>query len=169
MTRWSHSDSFEQFVIANSDELLRLAILVAGDRQRGEDALQESLISIGRAWGGVRSETAMAYARTVVARRAARERRRRLRIVEVELTSRDESSTEVSHFLRYEEDRRLVNLLGELPIRQRTVLVLRYCFDQSDSAIAATLHCSESTVRSQAFRALAKLRSRVVANPEDPS
>ncbi|MFN2625662.1 MAG: RNA polymerase sigma factor, partial [Mycobacteriales bacterium] len=48
--------------------------------------------------------------------------------------------------------------LAGLGRRQRAVVVLRYYEDRTDHEIAALLGCSESTVRSQAARALAKLR-----------
>jgi RNA polymerase sigma factor (sigma-70 family) len=49
-------------------------------------------------------------------------------------------------------------LLRDLPPRQRAVLVLRYLEDWQDGTIAQALGCSEVTVRSQAARALQKLR-----------
>ncbi|MCA1825284.1 MAG: sigma-70 family RNA polymerase sigma factor, partial [Frankia sp.] len=49
--------------------------------------------------------------------------------------------------------------LAGLGRRQRAVVVLRYYEDRTDHEIAALLGCSESTVRSQATRALAKLRA----------
>ncbi len=53
----------------------------------------------------------------------------------------------------------LLAALGTLPPRQRAVVVLRYWEDLSDAQAAALLGCSASTVRSQAARALAKLRA----------
>ena len=50
-------------------------------------------------------------------------------------------------------------LLAGLPGRQRAVLVLRYYEDLSDLEIAVVLGCRASTVRSQAARALATLRT----------
>src|SRR5215469_15987242 len=52
----------------------------------------------------------------------------------------------------------LMAALRGLPPRQRAVIVLRYWADLSDAQVAALLGCSEGTVRSQAWRALAKLR-----------
>ena len=52
----------------------------------------------------------------------------------------------------------LLAALRELAPRQRAVIVLRYGADLNDAQVAALLGCSEGTVRSQAWRALAKLR-----------
>ncbi|WP_353650887.1 sigma-70 family RNA polymerase sigma factor [Nakamurella sp. A5-74] len=51
--------------------------------------------------------------------------------------------------------------IGQLPARQRTVLVLRYYQGASDVQIAADLDCPAGTVRSLASRALATLRERL--------
>jgi RNA polymerase sigma factor (sigma-70 family) len=56
----------------------------------------------------------------------------------------------------------LLAALRQLPPRQRTVVVLRYWEDLTDTQIGAALGCSPGTVRSQLSRALAKLR-------EDPA
>ena len=48
--------------------------------------------------------------------------------------------------------------IGRLPKRQRTVLVLRYFEDMSEVQIADVMGTSVGTVKSQAARALAKLR-----------
>ena len=48
--------------------------------------------------------------------------------------------------------------LAGLPPRQRAVVVLRYYESLSDDEIAAVLGISRGTVRSQASRALDKLR-----------
>jgi DNA-binding NarL/FixJ family response regulator len=48
--------------------------------------------------------------------------------------------------------------LGRLPHGQRSVVVLRYFEDLSEPQAAAILGCSVGTVKSQASKALAKLR-----------
>lgn len=50
-------------------------------------------------------------------------------------------------------------LLATWPRRQRAVLALRYYEDLSDADIAQLLGCSAGTLRSNASRALATLRS----------
>lgn len=56
----------------------------------------------------------------------------------------------------------LVRALLTLPPRQRAVLVLRYLDDLPESEVARALGCSVGTVKSQASRALSRLRDRSV-------
>jgi RNA polymerase sigma factor (sigma-70 family) len=48
--------------------------------------------------------------------------------------------------------------LGRLPAKQRAVLVLRYFEDLTEEQIATTLGVRAGTVKSQASKALARLR-----------
>jgi RNA polymerase sigma factor (sigma-70 family) len=57
-------------------------------------------------------------------------------------------------------------LLATLPRQQRAVLALRFYEDLPDREIAETLGCSEATVRSNASRALATLRTHLAENEE---
>ena len=58
------------------------------------------------------------------------------------------------------------HVLETLPRRQRAVLVLRYYEDMSEQQIAATLGCAPGTVKSQASKALAKLRAAYESDGE---
>jgi RNA polymerase sigma factor (sigma-70 family) len=64
----------------------------------------------------------------------------------------------------------LVRLLGQLPPRQRAVIVLRYWEQRTEAETAALLGCSEGTVKSAASRGLRRLRelSGPWQEPEDP-
>ena len=52
----------------------------------------------------------------------------------------------------------MIQLLAQLPRRQRTAVVLRYYLGLPDADIAHHLGCREGTVRSLISRALAALR-----------
>lgn len=57
------------------------------------------------------------------------------------------------------EDRDLLlRLLGELPARQRTAVVLRYWEELSEAEAAQAMGCSLGTVKSAASRGLRRLR-----------
>ncbi|WP_341273646.1 sigma-70 family RNA polymerase sigma factor [Micromonospora kangleipakensis] len=53
----------------------------------------------------------------------------------------------------------LLTALDRLPVRMRTVLVLRYWEDLPEAEVAAVMACSVGTVKSQAARGLARLRN----------
>jgi RNA polymerase sigma factor (sigma-70 family) len=50
--------------------------------------------------------------------------------------------------------------LLSLPSRQRSVVVLRFWLDMTETQVAEALGCSVGNVKSQASRALATLRAR---------
>ncbi|NUR28291.1 MAG: sigma-70 family RNA polymerase sigma factor, partial [Catenulispora sp.] len=63
----------------------------------------------------------------------------------------------------------LMAALAELPARQRAVVVLRYWEDLSERAVADALGCAPGTVKSQAAKALAKLRASAALGDRRPA
>ncbi len=55
-------------------------------------------------------------------------------------------------------DDELIRALQQLPPRMRAVVVLRFYEDQSEAQTAEQLGCSVGTVKTQTFRAMARLR-----------
>ena len=155
MPGWGADAAFTAFVGEHGSRLVRFATLLSGNAHDAEDAVQEALISVGRSWSRVRPETAAAYARTAVARKVIDAQRSRHDLLYPDVP---ETPVEDRDLLRFDDDRAFFARLRDLPQQQRAVLVLRYYADLDDRQIAKLLHCGMSTVRSQAARALAKLR-----------
>ncbi|MGH3742452.1 MAG: SigE family RNA polymerase sigma factor [Micromonosporaceae bacterium] len=151
------SASFEGFVNTRSQALLRYAYVLTGDPHDAADLLQEGLVRLRGAWTRVKKrDDPEGYVRQIMARHhiSVWRRRRRERLVG-EMPER--AYTEPG-FDRA-EDSGLWQSLATLPRRQRAILVLRYYEGLADEQIAVRLGISRGTVRSQASRALGKLRS----------
>ncbi|HEX9063897.1 MAG TPA: sigma-70 family RNA polymerase sigma factor [Streptosporangiaceae bacterium] len=163
--------AFEEFVRGRSAYFFRLAlVLTAWNRAAAEDVLQIALErtfrhrrTLFRADSALRPDPAFQpgsaepYVRRIIVNAATDWRRTLTRRREQPLdaaagvTARDQAG------LVADRDA-LVRALAALPPKQRAVLVLRYWEDLPDPVIAAALNCSQATVRSQASRALARLR-----------
>jgi RNA polymerase sigma-70 factor (sigma-E family) len=151
-------DDFAGWVAARGAVLLRSAVLLTGDRGHAEDLLQNALIRTYGAWGRIRRrESVDAYARQVMYSLFLNSWRRRWR-GEVP-TGQLPEHTRADDVDRVELGPPLSAALGRLPVKMRAVVVLRYYDDLPDAEIARLLNCSVGTVRSQASRALAKLRA----------
>ena len=148
--------SFEEFAAAALPALLRFGHVLTGSPQEAEDLVQEALAKSLRRWQKVRADDPVAYVRRVMINTHLTRWRRwgsRIRLGDVPETAADDAG-----LARSQEWDTLRRALGQLPPRQRAVLVLRYLEDVPDVAIAAMLGCRPVTVRSQAARGLAALR-----------
>jgi RNA polymerase sigma-70 factor, ECF subfamily len=158
--------TFRDFVAARSPALQRTAYLLVGDWALAEDLVQTALIKTYLAWRRLDSVAAIEpYARTVLVHTASRWWRRRWRgerptavLPERPVTDGTEASAERDRVWR---------LILRLPARQRAVLVLRYYEDLTEAQTAVTLGVSIGTVKSHTARALATLRQRLAASPND--
>jgi RNA polymerase sigma-70 factor (sigma-E family) len=149
-------DSFGEFVAGALPGLLRFGHVLTGDPREAEDLVQEALARSLRRWRSVRSGDAVPYVRRAMVNTHITRWRRweaRVRLGEVPDRSADDPAMR-----RSEDWDRLRRALVRLPVRQRTVLVLRYYEDLPDTRIAELLDCRPGTVRSQAARGLAALR-----------
>ena len=60
----------------------------------------------------------------------------------------------------------LVQLLRQLPPRQRAVILLRYWEQYSEAETAEVLGCSQAAVKSAASKGLQRLRELTAGNPQ---
>jgi RNA polymerase sigma-70 factor (sigma-E family) len=151
------ADSFEDFVLARSGDLVRFGRARCGDRHLAEDLVQSVLAGAHGRWSRIaRVERPEAYVRRMIVNEHLSWRRRRSSRELASATPPDPALDDGSG-ARAERDR-LWHLLATLPPKQRAAVALRYYEDLPDREIALLLDCSESTVRSQIARALAALR-----------
>jgi RNA polymerase sigma-70 factor (sigma-E family) len=152
----TRGDDFDEFMRGTSTRFLRTAVLLTGDRQAAEDLVQEVYERVYVRWRGIRGAPE-AYARKALTNLVANRWRSRGRKPEVALADKhDEPTPDGSEGFAVREQ--LLAALQELPPRQRAVIVLRYYEDLTEAQTADTLGCSVGTVKSQASRALTKLR-----------
>ncbi|GAT69067.1 SigE family RNA polymerase sigma factor [Planomonospora sp. ID91781] len=149
---------FREFVVARSGALFRTAYLLTGDRHAAEDLVQSALAKTAARWRGLRDPAAVeGYVRRAMYHEQVSWWRRRSRITEV---STEQPPDRVRDGHAETADLRLVmrTALARLTPRQRTVLVLRYFEDLSETEIARLLGIGVGSVRSQIHRSLERLR-----------
>ncbi|MFF0312658.1 SigE family RNA polymerase sigma factor [Streptosporangium sp. NPDC004379] len=148
---------YDAFVEASWHRLLRTAYLLARDWGAAEDLVQTALLKAWQAWPRLGDERE-AYVRKIIVNLHVSWWRRRWRQAELTRESPPDRTQAADH-MGQADDRELVwQALGRLPARQRAVVVLRFFEDLTEAQTASTLGCSVGTVKSQASRALAKLR-----------
>lgn len=162
----SETEGYAALVAARAPALLRLAVMLTGDRVAAEDLLQATLLRTQRhADRIVAMDAPAAYLRTAMLHEhVSGVRRLRRRVPTTPLEGHDPVVGDATAA----SDRRDATwrLLATLPRQQRAVLVLRFYEDLPDREIAEALGCSEATVRSNASRALATLRTRLTETQE---
>ena len=152
-------NGFDDFVAARSTSLLRTAYLLTHDRGLAEDLLQTALAKAWFAWERIDGQPE-AYVRRILVNTYSTWWRRKWNGEEPteDLPESGPAPGRPGESHRADERADLWQALGRLPKRQRAVVVLRFYEDLSEAETAEILGCSVGTVKSQASRALAKLR-----------
>lgn len=153
--------AFVAYVNARRGALLRSAVLITGDPHTAQDLLQDALIKLAARWERVGEGSPDAYMRRVMFHDNVSRWRRTRR--EVSVGEIGEGARPLSGPAPVDPADRVTGIdvrraLLELTDKQRTVLVLRYYDDLSETQIAHTLGVSKGTVKSQAHVALRRLR-----------
>ncbi|QEU95768.1 SigE family RNA polymerase sigma factor [Streptomyces kanamyceticus] len=150
-------ERFRDFVDARWSALLRLAnLLTGGDRHEAEDLVQIALLKALGRWRHV--EDPEGYVRKVMYRHQISRWRLRRPHREPTFAAPPEGHGVADGTSAADLRITVSQALARLTPRQRTVLVLRYFEDLSETEVAAALGCSVGTVRSTTHRSLARLR-----------
>ncbi|MBI4942585.1 MAG: SigE family RNA polymerase sigma factor [Actinobacteria bacterium] len=163
-------ESFRAFVVARRPALLRTAWLLTGSRDDAEDLVQTALVRAARHWARVvaAGDPEPYVRRVLVTVHVSAWRTASRRVVTTPLDGSPGGSPDGP--LGEPADRRpgdseraddrlvLAAALARLTPRQRTVHVLRFYEDLTETQTAATLGIGVGTVKSQTRHALARLR-----------
>jgi RNA polymerase sigma-70 factor (sigma-E family) len=151
--------AFHAFVTSRSAGLYRGALVLTGSPDVAEELVQETLERVYRKWRAVAAaDSPDAYVRRIMVN-LANDRWRKFRRT-VPAPPGGEMTAPGDEYGRVDSRDQLVRALQNLPMRMRTVVVLRYFHDLSDDEIAGDLGISASTVRSQLARGIEKLRGQ---------
>ncbi|MFF9373917.1 SigE family RNA polymerase sigma factor [Streptomyces griseoluteus] len=159
----ARDEEFGKFMAGRWPVLMRTAFLLTGERYAAEDLVQSTLERVYTAWRNVgTADDPDAYVRRVMINLHARRHRRRLKEF---LAPRDDSGlareeADADDRIAQADDRGvLLQALARLPPRQREAVVLRYWEDLTETQTAQAMGCSVGTVKSNAAKGIAKLRT----------
>jgi len=138
--------------------LIRLALVLVGDRESAQDVVQDAFVGLYRAWPRLRDPAkAPGYLRAAVINgaRSVQRARNRSRLLRLHYDP-PVWSAEAAVMVR-EERRAVLAAVARLSRRQREVLALRYYAGLSHAEIAETLSITTGTVASTLSHAMAAL------------
>lgn len=139
-----------------------IALRMLSDRHRAEDLAQEVFLQLYRSLDSIESDTHLAFwLRKVAVNRSIDRIRQETRYDSEPLT---EAAAIIDETLEGDPllERRMSDLVAQLPPAARAVVVLRYQEDLDPVDIASTLDMSINTVKSHLKRSLTSLRARVL-------
>jgi RNA polymerase sigma-70 factor (sigma-E family) len=148
---------FRDFVIGSQTRLIKFAELLTRDLGHAEDLVQHAYAKVFASWPKLRTGHPEAYARRCIVN-GQRDRWRRGTWKELPVEDSGDYSNEHSLSEESAERDAVLRALGRLTKRERAVVALKYFYDLSTDEIALELGVASATVRTTAFRALAKLR-----------
>jgi RNA polymerase sigma-70 factor (sigma-E family) len=142
--------------------LVRMARLFVDDRNAAEDLVQEAFIRLSRSAHRIEDRSrAAAYLRSIVLNLARDHNRRGLVSLRHQLPADTGAASFEDEIVVREDQRRVIDALRGLALRQRDCIVLRYYLELPVAEIAATLGISENSVKTHLKRGLASLEGRL--------
>lgn len=157
-------DAFAALVGAASSRLYAMACLILRDSDRAEDATQEAFVKAWREIPRLRDVDRFdAWLRRLVVNACHDEGRRVKRRAEVSLLGASNRFVVDSSAAMVETDR-VERAFRQLPLDQRTVLVLQHYLELSHGEIADTLGIPIGTVKSRLRYGVAAMRAALEAD-----
>ncbi|MEU0926780.1 RNA polymerase sigma factor [Streptomyces malaysiensis] len=158
-------EDFDAFYARTYPWLAARAVMLSGNRQNAEDAVQEAYIEAMRRWPEVRTYASPeAWVTTTMRRKLSRDGRRwwfRWKPVEMTVPAAATASVEETA-----EALAALRALGTLPPRQRQVVVMHSLEGMSYQAISTELGISVGSVGSNLHKARARLSLLLDVSPD---
>jgi RNA polymerase sigma-70 factor (sigma-E family) len=169
------AQAIDELYRAHGVGLVRLALMLVGDRATAEDVVQEAFLGLYRRWArldNLDNTDPLPYLRAAVlntARSALRSRKRGLaRLLRSARHDPPVWSAEAAA-MEHADRRAVLAAVAALPPRQREVLALRYYLDLSEQEIAALLGVARGTVSATTAKAIAALARQFEGQSESRS
>jgi RNA polymerase sigma-70 factor (sigma-E family) len=162
---------FAAYATAAWPRLVRTAHMLTGDFHEAEDLVQTTLAKVYARWRRIpRDEIDFYVRRSLVNNNISRVRKRRVAHLLTPFLPERVHERQAGHAESVAQRAALDQALAALSARQRSVLVLRFWEDLSETEIAQLLGCSLGTVKTHLRRGLTALRAHPVftaAPPDD--
>ena len=154
-------DRIERLYASHIQEATRLAHLLTGERELAEDLAQDAFVKAAGRFQYLRGDDAFgAYLMKSVVN-ACKGHWRRRKVERNYLVKAKSDRGPTSHQTDVPQRLAIVDALDELPLRQRTAVVLRHYADLSERRTADLMGCAVGTVKTLTSRGLATLRERM--------
>ena len=157
-------DAFAELVEQHEAMVYSLAYHFFGDRGRAEEVAQDVFLQLYRNLSSIESESHIVFWLRQVATRRCIDQTRRAKLKAVSLDDAGELRAAERHHDPI-RDRKLRELIAELPELQRAVVTLRYQEDLDPSEICRIVDMPVNTVKSHLHRALQSLRRKLEKHP----
>ncbi len=156
VTAGARQDALTELYLVRYAPMVRLALLLTGDRQTAEDVVQDAFAALHLAWDRLRSPDAALHAAVVNNSRSVLRHRT---VVGRNPPGAPPEAPSAEHGAMIQMQLSAVAAaLGTLPRRQREAVILRYYADLSEAETAAAMGVRQGSVKTHAHRGLAALR-----------
>lgn len=160
-----HQERIRQFEILQKrySRFLRSVLWkLTGDRDRFEEALQESFLQMWRFGHKIDGTMNSSYIYRIAQSAAAKVwRNSRVRLTELTDTDTIYTNGPDQTMIATEQLDRIRRTIAALPIQQGRALIMRYLEGYEYSELAERMSCTEATARSHVCKALAALKQKL--------
>ena len=160
------SEAFDQLMEHYYPKVLRMACLISGNHADSEDIVQETFVLCWTNRKKIKNPEGFGnwLYRTLTreAWRFCRKNRKEQPVEKVYGEEEPQSASVLEEVMMNTRDKELYEAIRNLPVKQRTAVVLYYFNQKSTKEIAGIMGCMEGTVKSRLHTARTKLKEELL-------